>query len=63
MNKDLFYYYTFNKIPEFFGDITNYIENGSMSVTHNTNKNNKFTNHSFSVVTTASFMAKVLVHS
>ena len=63
MNKDLFYYYTFNKIPEFFGDITNYIENGSMSVTHNTNKNNKFTNHSFSVVTMTSFMAKVLVHS
>ena len=63
MNKDLCYCYIFNKITEFFKDLTKYIENGSMSVTHNTSKNNNFTNHWFSLVPTASFMAKVLVHS
>ena len=63
MNKDLCYCYIFNKITEFFKDLTKYIENGSMSLTHNTSKNNKFTNHLFSVVPTASLMAKVQVYS
>ena len=63
MNKDLWYCYIFNKITEFFIDITKYIKNGSMSLNRNTSKNIKFTNHWFSLVPTASLMANVQVYS
>jgi hypothetical protein len=63
MSKDLCYFHFFNKITEFFRDLSKYSENGSMSVTYNKSKNNKLTNHWFSIVPTACFMAKFLFHS